>query len=133
MLCLMLRKGSDGMLRLFALVALLRQPSGDLPKLLILDEPELGLHPAAIHVLADLLDATATHVQVMVATQSALLVDYVPPESVVVVNRENRSSTFRRLEPEKLADWLEEYTLSEPWQKNIIGGRPSRGPIASLG
>lgn len=117
-------QAADGMLRAMALVALLQQPEADLPDVLILDEPELGLHPYAINVLAGLIQSASVHVQVIVATQSASLVDRFDPEDVVVVDRQDRESVFRRLDPHGLEEWLESYTLSELWEKNVIGGRP---------
>jgi len=118
-------QAADGMLRAMALVALLSQPENDLPNVLILDEPELGLHPYAIEVLAGLIKAAAKHVQVIVATQSVSLIDRFEPEDVVVTNRSGAESNYRRLGTESLKEWLEEYTLSELWEKNVIGGRPA--------
>jgi predicted ATPase len=118
-------QAADGMLRAMALVALFQQPEDDLPAVLILDEPELGLHPYAIEVLAGMIKSAAAHVQVIVATQSVSLIDRFTPEDIVVTDRSNQESTFRRLGPTELADWLEEYTLSELWEKNALGGRPS--------
>jgi predicted ATPase len=118
-------QAADGMLRVMALVALLLQPERDLPDVLILDEPELGLHPYAIEVLAGLIKGAATHVQVIVATQSVSLVDRFEPQDIVVTNRSGSQSHFGRLEPDKLADWMNDYTLSELWEKNVLGGRPS--------
>jgi predicted ATPase len=119
-------QAADGMLRAMALTALLLQPERDLPHVLILDEPELGLHPYAINVIAGLIRAAATRVQVILATQSVSLIDHFVPDEIVVVEREGVTSLFRRLEEEDLREWLEEYTLSELWEKNVIGGRPSR-------
>ena len=117
-------QASDGMLRVIALVTLLLQPEQDLPDVLILDEPELGLHPYAITVIGGLIRAVSTRIQVIVATQSMPLVDCFEPTDIVVVEREGRSSTFRRLDAEALGGWLEDYSLSELWEKNVIGGRP---------
>ena len=117
-------QASDGMLRVVALVTLLLQPDQDLPDVLILDEPELGLHPYAINIVGGLIRAVATRIQVIVATQSMPLVDCFEPEDIVVVEREGRSSTFKRLDSEALGDWLDEYSISELWEKNVIGGRP---------
>ena len=117
-------QASDGMLRVLALVTLLLQPERDLPDVLILDEPELGLHPYAINIIGGLINAAATGIQVIVATQSMALVDCFEPEDIVVVEREGRGSVFRRLSSETLEAWLEDYSLSELWEKNVIGGRP---------
>jgi predicted ATPase len=118
-------QASDGMLRAMALVALLQQPESDLPAVLILDEPELGLHPYAIQVLASLIQSASKHVQVIIATQSVSLIDRFEPDDIVVTNRTGRETSFKRLSGEELKDWLESYTLSELWEKNIVGGRPS--------
>ena len=117
-------QASDGMLRVMALLALLLQPEANLPSVVILDEPELGLHPYAINVIAGLLRSVSTHTQVILATQSMTLVDYFDPEQIIVVDRDNRESTFRRLDPEPLKVWLDEYSLGELWEKNVLGGRP---------
>lgn len=117
-------QASDGFLRIVALITLLLQPAQDLPDVLILDEPELGLHPSAINVVGELTAAVATKIQVIAATQSVSLVDCFDPEDIVVVERPDRASTFRRLDPAALDQWLEAYSLSELWEKNIIGGRP---------
>ena len=117
-------QASDGMLRVIALVTLLLQPEQDLPDVLILDEPELGLHPYAINVVAGLIRAAATRIQIIVATQSMPLVDCFEPSDIVVVEREPGGSNFRRLDTEALKGWLEGYSLSELWEKNVIGGRP---------
>jgi predicted ATPase len=119
-------QAADGMLRLIALVALLQQPEEDLPDVLILDEPELGLHPYAIEVLAALLRSASQHVQVIVATQSVSLVDRFEPHDIVVVDRAGRESTFRRLDDAELSEWRQHYTLSELWEKNVLGDRPAR-------
>jgi predicted ATPase len=108
-----------------ALVALLQQPDRDLPNVLIIDEPELGLHPYAIEVLAGLISSASKHVQVVVATQSVSLIDRFEPDDIVVTHRSGRESSFRRLSSAELKEWLETYTLSELWEKNVVGGRPS--------
>jgi predicted ATPase len=115
---------SDGTLRAVALFTLLLQPEEDLPELIVLDEPELGLHPAALAVLADLLKQTARHSQLLIATQSAALLDHFEPEDIVTVNLRDGVSTFERLDSDRLKDWLEEYTLSALWERNVIGGGP---------
>jgi predicted ATPase len=119
-------QASDGTLRAMALVSLLLQPIDNLPDVLILDEPELGLHPYAINIIGSLINSVSNHCQVILATQSALLIDCFEAEDIIVVERNNRESSFKRLDPSDLKDWLEEYSLSELWNKNVIGGRPSR-------
>ena len=115
---------SDGTLRAIALFTLLLQPDDDLPALIVLDEPELGLHPAALAVLADLLKSTARHSQLLIATQSTALIDHFEVDDIVTVNLRDGCSTFERLDPERLKDWLAEYALSELWERNVIGGGP---------
>ncbi len=115
---------SDGTLRAIALVTLLLQPRDELPGLLIIDEPELGLHPDAIGVLAALIHQVSHYTQVLVATQSTTLLDHFDPGDVVVVDREVDSSVFRHLGQEELAEWVDDFALSELWEKNILGGGP---------
>ena len=115
---------SDGSLRATALITLLLQPRGDLPSVIVIDEPELGLHPHALVVLACLIKEAAHHCQIVVATQSTCLLDEFETEEVVVVDRDDRESVFKRLDEEELAEWLEEYSLSELWEKNVLGGGP---------
>ncbi len=115
---------SDGTLRFIALATLLLQPQDWLPRLIAIDEPELGLHPYAIKILASLLADASEHTQMLVATQSAALVDEVSPENVIVANLEDGATSLERLNPEKLSDWLKDYTLSQMWESNLFGGRP---------
>lgn len=119
-------QASDGTLRTMALIALLLQPQNQLPDVLILDEPELGLHPYAINIIGGLINSVSLHSQVILATQSTLLIDCFEPNDIIVVERKGRQSYFSRLDYSNLEDWLEEYSLSELWNKNVIGGRPSR-------
>jgi predicted ATPase len=113
---------SDGTLRFMCLVTLLMQPT--LPTVVLLDEPELGLHPAAISLLADLLEAAGQKSQVLVATQSVTLVNQFPPDYIWVVEREDHHSIFKHLVNADMSAWLENYSLGELWEKNILGGRP---------
>lgn len=114
---------SDGTLRFMALATLLLQP--DPPPLILLDEPELGLHPAAIVVLAEMLRSASEKTQIIVATQSVTLVNQLEPDDLHVVERDDDgSSSFRRLKDADMSDWLEEYGLGDLWEKNVIGGRP---------
>ncbi len=115
---------SDGTLRFICLATLLLQP--ELPSVVLLDEPELGLHPLAITLLAELLQRAAHHTQVIVSTQSVTLVDELEPTDLVVVDRETSTgaSVFRRPTPDEARGWLDDYSLGELWQKNVLGGRP---------
>jgi len=115
---------SDGTLRFICLATLLLQPK--LPSTILIDEPELGLHPYAIGILAELLQSASVDTQVIVSTQSVSLIDEFKAEDIIVVEREEGQSTFKRLNTHQLEGWLEEYALSELWEKNIIGGRPTR-------
>lgn len=119
-------QASDGTLRTMALVALLMQPEEDLPSVIILDEPELGLHPYAINIVAGLLESISTKTQIIIATQSPMLIDFFDLEDIIIVERRERQSLFYRQDSEQLKDWLEDYSLSELWNKNVIGGRPSK-------
>lgn len=120
-------QASDGMLRAMAIITALLQPPEKLPALLIIDEPELGLHPYAITIIGGLIKAVAQHRQVLIATQSPLLLDQFDPEDVIVVERRDRQTIYRRLDEARLTEWLSEYTLSDLWHKNILGGRPREG------
>ena len=115
---------SDGTLRFICLATALLQPS--LPPTVLFDEPELGLHPYALTLLANLFQQAAKQdvTQVIVSTQSAPLLNEFAPEDVIVVERTQGESTFRRLESAQLSEWLKEYAMGELWQKNVLGGRP---------
>ncbi|HUY87103.1 MAG TPA: AAA family ATPase [Pirellulales bacterium] len=115
---------SDGTLRFMLLATLLQQPGELLPPLLAIDEPELGLHPAALQIMANFLKLASQRAQLFVATQSSVLVDAFEPEDVVVVDRRDAASTLRRPDSVELKEWLEAYTLGELWEKNVIGGGP---------
>ena len=115
---------SDGTLRMIALVTLFNLPEPMSSWMIILDEPELGLHPAAEAYLASLVRSTSQNTQILLSTQSATLVDQFKPSEVVVAELRNSVSTFARLSEEKLGPWLKQYTLGEAWRKNVFGGRP---------
>lgn len=115
---------SDGTLRAICLATLLLQPEGELPELIVVDEPELGLHPYALNVVAELFSRAALHTQILISTQSSSFLDNFEPEDVIAVNREGKESQFKRLNPTELDDWLDEYSLGEVWEKNLIGGGP---------
>jgi predicted ATPase len=113
---------SDGTLRFICLATLLLQPRP--PALLVLDEPELGLHPFALTVLAELFRSASRHSQVLVATQSVTLLDQFSLDELVVAERTDGSTTLHRPDPDALAVWLEDYSLGDLWLKNLLGGRP---------
>lgn len=117
---------SDGSLRFMALAALLLQPPALLPRFIVVDEPELGLHPAAIAQLASMVKMVSGNAQILVATQSTRLVDEFSLDNLVIAerDRENRFSVFKRLDAKGLGEWLRRYSLSELWEKNVLGGQP---------
>jgi len=115
---------SDGTLRAICLVALLMQPEDELPDLIIVDEPELGLHPYALNLVAGLFKKASHHTQVLISTQSSAFLDHFDAEDVVVVSREGNESRFERQSAEKLEAWLDDYGLGDVWEKNVIGGGP---------
>lgn len=115
---------SDGTLRFMALTTLLLQPKEFLPAMIVIDEPELGLHPYAIKLLASMLQDTSNYAQILVATQSPALVDQMEPQDVIVADMVEGASQFHRLDREKLSEWLSDYTLSQMWETNLFGGRP---------
>jgi predicted ATPase len=115
---------SDGSLRFICLATLLLQPVHLLPDTILIDEPELGLHPYAISVLADIFKQVAEDRQLIVSTQSVELINELSPEDIVVVDQEDGISTFKRFTEQELSGWLEEYAMGEIWKRNILGGRP---------
>lgn len=113
---------SDGTLRFIALATLLLQPTS--PKVIIIDEPELGLHPFAISKLAGLIKKSSAVSQIIISTQSTSLIDSFEAEDIIIVDRKDNQSVFTRHSSEELKYWLESYSISEIWNKNVIGGRP---------
>ena len=112
---------SDGTLRFMCLATLLLQP--DPPGLILIDEPELGLHPYALRQLADLMAASPS--QLIVSTQSVTLLNWVSLDDVLVVEQRSGASSVDRLDAGTLAGWLDDYSLGELWEKNLLGGGPS--------
>jgi predicted ATPase len=117
---------SDGMLRFICLTTLLLQPQ--LPSTILIDEPELGLHPYAIVILGSLMRSAAERTQLIVSTQSVSLVNQFDPEDLLVVERREHDNmhetVIERIDPQRLSSWLDEYALGELWEKNVLGGRP---------
>ena len=115
---------SDGTLRAMMLINLFLQPSEDRPAVIVVDEPELGLHPHAIEIIAGLIRAASLKTQVILTTQSTTMLDHFEPEEIVVVDDEQGHSLFRRLEVDQLKYWLKDYSVGQLWQKNVLGGGP---------
>lgn len=118
---------SDGTLRFICLATLLLQPHKLQPATIIIDEPELGLHPYAITIFAELVKQISDEKQIIISTQSVELLNEFDVEDVIVVDRSENGSEFKRLNEEELEVWLEEdYALGDLWKKNILGGRLSK-------
>ena len=117
---------SDGSLRFILLATVLLQPEEYKPSAIIVDEPELGLHPYAITVLAALIKSASHEHQLIISTQSVELVNEFDAEDLIVIDKKGGASTFKRLEADSLDEWLNDYSLGELWTKNVLGGRPQR-------
>lgn len=117
---------SDGTLRAIALITLLLQPEEALPALIVVDEPELGLHPTGVALICELVRQASSTAQIVLATQSTFMLDQFEPEEVIVVERRSGSSEFHRLSSDELKEWREDYSLGELWEKNVLGGKPTR-------
>ncbi len=115
---------SDGTARFICLATLFLQPQELQPNTIVLDEPELGLHPAALDVLTEIIKSTAKENQVICSTQSISFANLFAPEEFIVVDQEKGISSFRRLDKSSLNHWLEDYGMGDIWNKNLIGGRP---------
>jgi predicted ATPase len=115
---------SDGSIRFICLVTALLQPNP--PSTIIIDEPELGLHPYAITLLGSLLRSASNRMQVIISTQSVALVNEFSIADLIIVEREQGGTIFKRCEEKDFKTWLEEYSVGELWEKNILGGRPSK-------
>jgi predicted ATPase len=118
---------SDGTLRFIALATLFLQPEQYRPSVILVDEPELGLHPYALEVLAALIRQVSVTNQVIVSTQSSLLLDHFQPEDILVADGVDGGTQLTRLKSEQLEKWLEDYSLGQLWEKNEFGGRPVPG------
>lgn len=113
---------SDGSLRFIALTTLLLQP--DPPKVIIIDEPELGLHPFAIYKLSEMIKMVADKAQIIVSTQSVNLIDNFSPEDIIIVDKKNNCSQLIRPDESIYKNWLNDFSLSQIWTNNVIGGLP---------
>ncbi|MBP7929588.1 MAG: AAA family ATPase [Acidimicrobiia bacterium] len=111
---------SDGTLRFICIATLLLQPEP--PSLVLLDEPELGLHPYAINLVADMLEASEH--QIIVSTQSVTLLDRMDIADIFIVEQEQSGTKLWRPTPDSLSQWVNDYSVGEIWEKNLIGGRP---------
>ena len=112
---------SDGTLRFILLVTLLLQPNP--PETIIVDEPELGLHPFAINFLSSLIKSVSNEKQIILSTQSVTLVNQFDPKDLIIVDREDEQTVFKKLDSQQVEKWLKEYSLGDLWEKNWIGGR----------
>lgn len=117
---------SDGTIRFIALVTLLLQPKDFIPSTVLIDEPELGLHPYALKILAELMKAVSKNgKQIIVTSQSVTFINEFNYDDIVIVDRKDNESTFRRLEEQEVKSWLDEFSLGDIWERNIIGGNPN--------
>ena len=115
---------SDAIPRFMCLATLLLLPEKLKPATILIDEPELGLHPYALKLLAGILRSTSHTRQIIISTQSVALVDEFAPENIIVADRSMEGTLLHRLDVPSLTEWLEEYSPGELWQKNLLGGRP---------
>jgi predicted ATPase len=117
---------SDGTLRFICLTVVLLQPDELAPATILIDEPELGLHPYAVALLGSLIKSASSLHQLIISTQSVELVNEFDPEDLLIVDKKDGASVFKRIEAKDLGDWLNDYSLGEVWGKNLIGGRPNQ-------
>jgi len=113
---------SDGTIRFICLTTLLLQPN--LPTMILIDEPELGLHPFALKILASLFRVASKDTQIIASTQSSTFADFFEAEDILIVDREENATVIKRLDSTNLKEWLEDYSIGELWQKNLLGGNP---------
>lgn len=117
---------SDGSLRYIALATILLMPKQLKPQLIIIDEPELGLHPMAIAALSDLIHIAnaESETQIIITTQSAEFLNYFDENQIITIDKKNKNSVFKCWHPEELEKWLEKYSVSQLWKMNVLGARP---------
>ena len=118
----------DGLLRFMCLATLLLQPKEMMPPFILIDEPELGLHPFAITLLSEMLKGASINSQILITTQSVMLLDQVDLSDIRIVDRTSGSTKIVVPNEEELKEWLEDYSVGELWQKNLLGGLPIQGP-----
>ncbi len=117
---------SSGTLRFIALTTLLLQPTNCIPDTILIDEPELGLHPYALKILAELFkNVTKRGKQIIATSQSVEFINEFSYEDIIVADRKDETSCFRRLEEKEVKEWLDEFSIGDIWRKNIIGGTPN--------
>jgi len=115
---------SDGTLRFICLATLFLQPIANMPATIVIDEPELGLHPYAIKLLSEMIRSVAHQVQSILSTQSVTLINQFAAQEILVVDRIDGVSVIRRLDQAEIENWLDDYSLGDLWEKNVLGGRP---------
>lgn len=115
---------SDGTARFICMATLFMQPPALRPSTIIIDEPELGLHPAALEVLSDIVKSAAKTSQIICSTQSVTFANQFAPEDFIVVEQQKGASIFKHLDPAALEHWLEDYQMGDLWNMNVVGGRP---------
>ena len=113
---------SDGILRFICMATLLLQPKDIMPKTIIIDEPELGLHPFALNILAGLVRSVSADRQLIISTQSPEFLNAFSPEDIIVTDKNDGETTYKRLNPSALKIWIEKYALSELWLMNYLEG-----------
>ena len=115
---------SDGSLRYIALATLLMQPRGSLPLLIALDETEIGLHPAALTLLASMLKSTSDECQLGISTQSSTLLNEFNQADLIISVSHGGHTAFERMNGNELESWLDDFTLGQLWERNIIHAGP---------
>lgn len=116
---------SDGTLRFLCLATLLLQPLDFIPPIILIDEPELGLHPYAIKILAELMKSVSKQgKQVIASSQSITLINEFSADDILIADRKDNETIIKKLHNEEIKEWLDCYRIGEIWEKNIIGGNP---------
>ena len=113
---------SDGTIRFICLTTLLLQPNP--PTMILIDKPELGLHPFALNLLASLFRIASKKTQIIASTQSSTFADFFEAKDIMVVDRVDNATTIKRIDDKQLQEWLKDYSIGELLQKNLLGGNP---------